>query len=75
MLNLVRLLDLDADARAVDAGFDQYPFILVPRHRQRVQDKLGGAASLNLRDVVSFCSLRGEVGEGEGGSQRRPYAL
>jgi hypothetical protein len=37
MLNLICLLDLDADANAVDTRFYQDPFILVARYNQRIQ--------------------------------------
>jgi len=33
MLNLIRLLDLDADADTVYAGLDEHPFVLVSRDR------------------------------------------
>lgn len=34
VLNLVRLFDLDTDSYTVDAGFNEYPLILVARHVQ-----------------------------------------
>ena len=35
--DLVRLLDLDADAHTVYAGLYKHPFILVSRNRQGIQ--------------------------------------
>lgn len=37
MLNLIRLLDLDADAHAIDAGLDQDALVLIPGDGERVQ--------------------------------------
>jgi hypothetical protein len=75
VLNLIRLLDLYADADAVDARFDEDPFVVVSRNGQGVEEGLGGCCGLDLRDVVSLRHLGSEVGERQGGSQRRPDAL
>lgn len=74
-LDLIGLLDLDADAHAVHARFDQHLFVLVPRHRQRVQQHFVRASGFDLRYVVPFRRLRGEVGEGEGGGEGGAHAL
>lgn len=67
MLNLVRLLDLDADPYAVDAGLYKNSLVLVASHRQGVENELGGGLGFNLGHIVSFGRLRGKVGQGERG--------
>lgn len=67
---LVRLLDLYADAHAVDARLDEHPLILVSRYRQRVQEHFRGACCLDFRNIMPFGRLRGEIRQGEGGRQR-----
>jgi hypothetical protein len=37
MLNLIRLLDLDADSNAIDAGLDQDALVLISGDGERVQ--------------------------------------
>jgi hypothetical protein len=41
VLDLVSLLDLDANAHAVDAGLDEDALVLVSRNRQGRQEDLG----------------------------------
>lgn len=41
VLDLVGLLDLDADADAVDAGLDEDPLVLVAGNGQRCEKNLG----------------------------------
>lgn len=62
MLNLVGLLDLDADANRIDTGLDQDTLVLVSRNCQWLQEDLWGCLCLNLRDIVSLGSLRSKVG-------------
>ncbi len=69
VLNLVGLLDLDANSNAVDTGLDEHPLILVPSHRQRIQDHFGGCLGLDLRDIVPLRYLRCEGRERQSGSQ------
>jgi hypothetical protein len=57
MLNLIRLLDLDADAYAVDAWLDKHPLVLVARNRQRGQEDFRGRLRLDLGNVVTLGSL------------------
>lgn len=75
VLNLVGLLDLDADADRVDAGLDQDALVLVARNGQGLQEDLGGRLGLNLGDIVSLGRLGGKVGQGEGGGQAAAYTL
>jgi hypothetical protein len=75
VLDLVGLLDLDADAYAVDARLDQDSLVLVARDRQRRQQDLGRCARLDLGDIVSLSCLRCEVGEAEGRRQTAAYSL
>ena len=75
VLNLIGLLDLDAYSYAVDARLNVHAFILVSRDGERVQDDFRGACSFDLGDIVTFRGLRGKVGQGEGGRERRAHAL
>lgn len=75
VLNLVCLLDLDAYSYTVDTWLDVYTLILVSRHGERIQDDLRRARSLNFGDIVTLRGLRGKVGEGESGRERRAHAL
>lgn len=63
MLDFIRLLYPNADANAVDTGFDENLLILVARNGQGVEKKLGGAGRLDLGDIVSLGCLRSEVGD------------
>ena len=69
MLNLIDLLNLDADPDGVDARLDQDTLILVPRDDKGVEDDLWTPASLDLGHIVPFGGLRGEVAEGDGGGE------
>ena len=62
MLNLIGLLDLDADADAVDRRLDQHLLVLITRYHQWVQQHFGRRLSLYLGYVMAFGGLRGEVG-------------
>lgn len=75
VLNLVGLLDLDADADRVDAGLDEDALVLVAGNRQRRQEHLGRRLGLDLGDIVPFSRLRGKVGQREGRRQTAPDAL
>lgn len=69
VLDLVSLLDLEADAHAVDAGLDQDALVLVARNGQGRQEDLGRRAGLDLGDVMPLGGLGCEVGQAEGGCQ------
>lgn len=73
--DLIGLLDLDADADRVDAGLNQHPLVLVTRNDKGRQDDLGRRLGFDLGDVVPLGGLRGEVGQGQGGSQAASHAL
>lgn len=75
MFYLIGLFDLYAYPHAVDAGLDVHLLVLIPCDGDRIQQKLRGAACLNLGDIMSFGGLGREVGEGEGGRERRAHAL
>lgn len=62
MLNLVCLLDSDADADAVDAGLDEDALVLIAGDGQRVEKNFGRGLGFDLGDIVTFRRLRGEVG-------------
>lgn len=62
MLNLIGLLDLDADAHRVDAGLDQDSLILVSRNRQGSEENLRSGLGFDFGDVVTLSALRCEVG-------------
>ena len=66
-LDLVGLLDADADADAVDAGLDEDTLVLVPGDGQGVQQDLGGGLGLDLGDIVTLGGLGGEIGQTQGG--------
>jgi hypothetical protein len=75
VFDLVGLFYPDAYAHTVDAGFNEHLLIFIPRHREGVQEHLWGARGFDLGNIVSLGSLRGEIGEGEGGRERLPHAL
>ena len=74
-LDLVGLLDTDADTDAVDAGLNKDTLVLVPGHGQGVQQDLWGGLGLDLGYVVALRCLGGEVGQAQGGGQAAAYAL
>lgn len=57
MLNLVGLLDLNADPYAVDAGFDEDALVLVASNGEWCQQHLWRGAGLDLRYIVTFGGL------------------
>ena len=57
MLNLICLLDLDADAHRVDAGLDEHPLVLVTGNGQGRKYNLGGGLGFDFGDIVSLGSL------------------
>lgn len=61
VLNLVCLLDLDADADRVDARLDEDALVFVARNRQRSEEDFGRGAGLDLGDIVPLGRLRGEI--------------
>ena len=62
-LDLVGLLDTDADADAVDAGLDEDTLVLVPGDGQGIQQNLGGGLSFNLGYIMTLGDLGGEIGQ------------
>ena len=62
MLNLICLLDLDADAHAVYAGLDQHTLVLVSGYSERVEEDFGRSLGFDFRDIVSLGGLGCEVG-------------
>ncbi len=75
LLNIIRLLNLDANPYTVDARLDQDPLILISCDNERIQQDFGGRLSFDFGDIVSFRGLRGEVGEAEGGGEGGAHAL
>lgn len=75
VLDLVCLFDLDAYPHAVDTGLDVHALVLVSRHSKRIQDDFGRARSLDFGNIVALRGLGSEVGQGEGGRERRAHAL
>ena len=61
MLNLVCLLNLDANPDAVNTWLDQDSFILVPRNSQWIQEYLRGGLRFDFWNIVPFGSLGREV--------------
>ena len=57
ILNLVCLLDLDADPDTVDAGFNEYPLVLVSGDDQGRKKDLGRCAGFDLGYIVTFGCL------------------
>lgn len=75
VLNLVCLLDLDADAHGVDGWLDQDALVLVTRNSQRRQKDFGRSACLDFGDIVALCGLGSEVGQAEGSGQTAANSL
>ena len=68
-LNLVCLLNPDADSYAVHARLDEHALLSIAADSERVEEQFGAGSSLDFRDIVAFGGLGGEVGEGEGGCE------
>lgn len=62
VLDLVGLLDLDAYADGVDAGFDEDTLVFVTRDGQGSQENLGRGLGLDFRNIVTLGGLGSEVG-------------
>lgn len=75
VLDLVGLLDLDADADGVDGGFDEHALVLVACDGKRCQQDFWARPGLDLGHIVTFGSLRCEVGQAEGGGQTAADSL
>lgn len=79
LLDLVGLLDGDADPDRVDRRFDQDAFLLVARNDHRRQQQLLAGPHLDLRLVVPFDDLRRKVGQthrrGQGVTDGRQVGL
>ena len=75
MLNLIGLLDLDADAHGVDARLDQDALVFVARNRQWGQEDLRRCLGFDLGDIVPLGGLRGEVGQRQRSCQGASDAL
>lgn len=75
ILNIIRLLDFDANSHAVYAGLDQHPLVFVSRNRYWVEEDFRRGLRLDLRDIMSFGGLGCEVREAEGGCQGGADAL
>ena len=54
VLNLVCLLDLDADANTVDTRFYQDSFVFIAGYRKRVEKNFRRAGRLDFRNVMSL---------------------
>lgn len=61
MLNLIRLLDLNADAHAVNTRLDKHSLVLISCDRKGVQKDFGRGPRFDFRDVVPFGGLGCEV--------------
>lgn len=70
MLDLVGLLDLDADAHTVDTRLDEDALVLVAGHGQGVQEDFRRRLGLDFGDIMPFRGLGGEVGQRERRSER-----
>jgi len=75
ILNLIRLLDLNADAHAIDGRLDEHAFVLVARDGQGVQEDFRGGLGFDFGYVVPFGGLGCKIGEAEGGGEGGPHAL
>lgn len=75
VLDLVGLLDLDANAYTVDTGLDEDSLVLVTRNRQGCKQHFRGSPGFDLGDIVPFGGLGRKVGEAEGGRQTAPDSL
>ena len=69
-VDIVQLLDGNGHPHRVDAGLDHDRFLLIPGDDDRVEQKLRALPDLDLRLVVSFNLLTGEVLHTHGRLQR-----
>lgn len=75
MLDLVGLLDSDANTHTVHAGLNEDLLILITGNSQRIEEDFWGTGGLDLWNVMPLRRLGSEVGDGESGRERRPDAL
>lgn len=75
ILNLVRLLDLDADAYGVYGWLDEDSFVFIASDGEGCQQDFWARSSLDFWHIVTFGGLRCEVGQAEGGGQTAAYGL
>jgi len=54
ILNLIRLLDLNANAYAIHTGLDQDSFVLIAGDCQGVEQDFWGTGGFDFGDVVAF---------------------
>lgn len=69
LLNLIGLLDSDADSDRVDGAFDQNLLLVITADDYRLEEQLFTAPHFHLWLVVSLHHLRGEILQAEGGLQ------
>ena len=74
-LDLVGLLDLDADAHAVDGWLDEHTLVLVAGDGQGRQEHLRTCLGFDFGHVVALGRLAGKVREAERRGQGRPDGL
>jgi len=70
ILNLVRLLDADANSDRIDARLHQHALILIARYRQWRQQHLGRSLCLDLGYIVALRRLRRKVRQAQRRRQR-----
>lgn len=75
MFDLICLLNPNADADTVHTGFNEDLLVLVSRNRQGIEDELWGGLGLDLRYVMPFGGLGGEVRDCKCGGKGRPDTL
>lgn len=75
LLNLIGLLDLNANTHTVHGRLDQHVLVLVATHRQWHQHSLGRVSCLDLGDVVPLNDLRAKVLQRQCRRECRPHAF
>lgn len=75
MLDLVCLLDLDAQTHTVHRGLNQHDLVFIPADGQRRKDHLGRRLRLDFGDIVALDDLRRKVFQRQRSSERRAHAL
>lgn len=75
VLDLVGLLDLDADAHRVDGRLDEHALVLVTGDGKRGQQDFWARPGLDLGDIVTLGGLGCEVGQAQGGGQTAADSL